>query len=390
VTQALCNHQARWVILCYALMVASTSMAPAYAASLTDRLGARDGRTLFKAACAACHGPNGEGTPQSVAGFDRPQTFPDFSACDQSAPEETRNWKAVIRDGGPARGFAQIMPAFGDVLTAVQIDQLVVHLRSLCKEKGWALGELNVPRALVTEKAFPESETVLTTSISAQGAPGINGELAYERILGKRDQLEVAIPFGWIHKENGGLVGGIGDIALALKHVAFAKLDNPEVQPDNSTGSILSFQAEIALATGNEARGLGSGETTFGLAAAYDRLLPAQWFLQLQLGADLPLHPEHVPRSGYLRTALGRSFSGMSEARLWTPMLELLGERDLVSGAGTHWAALPEFQVTLNRRQHVRAALGYRVPLNDTAERAREVIFYFMWDWFDGGLTEGW
>jgi mono/diheme cytochrome c family protein len=372
------------------LIWALVSIRVGEAANLPELLGLRDGKALFKAACTACHGPSGEGTPENVAGFERPDTFPDFSGCDQSAPEQTRNWKAVIRDGGPARGFSQIMPAFGDVLTAAQIDELVVHVRSLCKEEGWAVGELNVPRALVTEKAFPESETVLTTSFNAQGAPGINGELAYERILGKRDQLEVAVPFGWTHREGGGLTGGIGDVAVAIKHVAYAHLDNPGFQPFNSTGSILSFQAEIALATGSEAKGLGTGETTVGLAAAYDRLLPAQWFLQLQLGADLPLHPEHVPRSGYLRTALGRSFSGMSEARLWTPMLELLAERDLASGATTHWDALPEFQVTLNRRQHVRAALGYRVPLNDTAERAREVIFYFMWDWFDGGLTEGW
>jgi mono/diheme cytochrome c family protein len=375
---------------CVALTIALLSISLADAANLAERLGIRGGKALFQAACAACHGANGEGTPQSVAGFDPPATFPDFSGCDQSAPEQTRNWKAVIRDGGPARGFSQIMPAFGDVLTPAQIDELVVHVRSLCKEEGWAVGELNVPRALVTEKAFPESETVLTTAINAKGAPGINSELAYERILGKRDQLEVAIPFGWVHKEGGGFSGGIGDVALALKHVAFAHLDQPGFQPYNSTGSILSFQAEIALATGDEARGLGSGETTLGLAAAYDRLLPAQVFLQFQGGVDLPFNSHHVSRAAFLRTAIGRSFSGRAEARLWTPMLELLGERDLVSDATTHWDLLPEFQVSLNRRQHVRAALGYRVPLNDTAERPRELLFYFMWDWFDGGLREGW
>ena len=373
-----------------ALGLALASAALAHAANLPERLGIRGGKALFQAACAACHGPNGEGTPQSIAGFERPDTFPDFSGCDQSAPEQTRNWKAVIRDGGPARGFSEIMPAYGDVLTSEQMDELVVFMRGLCKEEGWAVGELNVPRALVTEKAFPESETVLTTSINAQGAPGINNELAYERILGKRDQLEVAIPFGWVHKPGGGFTAGIGDIALAIKHVAFAHLDDPGFRPYNSTGSILSFQAEIALATGNEARGLGSGETTIGLAAAYDRLLPAQVFVQIQGGVDLPFNAEHVPRSAYLRTAVGRSFSGLAEKRLWTPMLEFLGERDLVSGATTHWDVLPEFQVTLNRRQHVRAALGYRIPLNDTAERSRALMFYFMWDWFDGGLREGW
>jgi hypothetical protein len=51
---------------------------------------------------------------------------------------------------------------------------------------------------------------------------------------------------------------------------------------------------------------------------------------------------------------------------------------------------VPEFQVTLSRRQHVRAALGYDVPLNDTAGRSTQLMMYVLWDWFDGGLLEGW
>jgi hypothetical protein len=28
--------------------------------------------------------------------------------------------------------------------------------------------------------------------------------------------------------------------------------------------------------------------------------------------------------------------------------------------------------------------------VNDRLERSTTVIFYFLWDWFDGGLFEGW
>jgi hypothetical protein len=51
---------------------------------------------------------------------------------------------------------------------------------------------------------------------------------------------------------------------------------------------------------------------------------------------------------------------------------------------------VPQMQVTLSRRQHVRANLGVQVPVSHTAGRPVQVTFYVLWDWFDGGLFEGW
>src|SRR4029078_165389 len=101
--------------------------------------------------------------------------------------------------------------AFAYALTQTQIERVVPCLRGFCKEEGWPRGELNLPRALATEKAFPESETVLTSAFNAQGAPGADSELGYEYRLGKRDQLEVAVPFSFMRREGGGQTGGIGD-----------------------------------------------------------------------------------------------------------------------------------------------------------------------------------
>ena len=47
-------------------------------------------------------------------------------------------------------------------------------------------------------------------------------------------------------------------------------------------------------------------------------------------------------------------------------------------------------QVTLNRRQHIMINMGVRIPLNDREGRSPQVLTYFLWDWFDGGLFEGW
>jgi hypothetical protein len=36
------------------------------------------------------------------------------------------------------------------------------------------------------------------------------------------------------------------------------------------------------------------------------------------------------------------------------------------------------------------AAAGLRLPVNDKSGRETEFVFYLLWDWFDGGVREGW
>ncbi len=345
------------------------------------KLNLSTGGDIFRAACVACHGPDGKGAADTTVGFEKPATFPDFSQCSGTTPELDVDWKATIRDGGHGRGFSPIMPSFSEALTSQQMDLVIGYLRGLCRDNSWPRGELNLPRAMVTEKAFPEDEAVITTSVNAQGAPGISNELTYEHRFGVRNQVEASVPFGFTH-DSGRWLGGVGDIGLAVKRVLFSSL---------RTGSILSVQGEAILPTGDKSKGLGSGVTTFEAFAAYGQLLPAQWFLQAQAGTDQPTHSETAPRAVFWRTALGKSFrQGMGLGRLWSPMVELLADRDLETGARTNWDVLPQFQVTLSQRQHVRANIGVRVPVTNTVGRPVQVEFYLLWDWFDGGLLEGW
>src|SRR6185312_9685583 len=157
-----------WRILVLLLTMLLASFA-AHAQTLAQKLGAQSGREIYLAACSACHGESGNGAPQSQTLFVPPDTFPHFSHCDETTPEYTLDYTAIVRDGGAARGFSRIMPAFKDVLSAAEITRVVTYLRGLCSEADWPRGELNVPRALVTEKAFPESETVLTTTAATRG-----------------------------------------------------------------------------------------------------------------------------------------------------------------------------------------------------------------------------
>ena len=135
-----------------------------------------------------------------------------------------------------------------------------------------------------------------------------------------------------------GREGGTGDLEIGLKRNLGYNLD---------TGNIFSVGAEVIVPTGDD--------------------------------------------EVALRAALGRTWTtGGPFGRAWTPMLEVLGSRDLESGADIEWDLVPQFQVTLNTRQHVMANFGLRIPTENEPGRDTQFVFYLLWDWFDGGVLEGW
>jgi hypothetical protein len=274
------------------------------------------------------------------------------------------------------------MPSFAEALNLDQIDKVIRYLRGLCTESGWPLGELNLPRPLVTEKAFPEDEWVLATAVNASGAGGVSSELIYEKRFGTKNQLEFVAPFNFLQRDNRSWIGGIGDLVLGYKRTLFHT---------GNTGSIFSLQGEVAMPTGNRLRDLGSGVTTFETFAAFGQRLPRLSFLQIQAGAELPANTERVPQAAFWRTAFGKTFAqNQGFGRIWTPMIEFLADRDLETGAKTNWDIVPQMQVALSKRQHILANIGVRTPINNIAARTTQVMFYVLWDFFDGGLREGW
>src|SRR4030095_445579 len=160
------------------------------------------GKEIYEAACIGCHGPGGKGQPETTLGFEKSGQFPDFSDCRGSSRESTFDWRATIHEGGPGRGWVPIMPSFADSLTLEQIDKVMEYLRSLCTDSSWPLGELNFPLALFTEKAFPEDEWVLKSAANVNNGGLVAGELIYERRFRARNQLEFAVPYAFLQREN--------------------------------------------------------------------------------------------------------------------------------------------------------------------------------------------
>lgn len=344
------------------------------------------GQQVYEQACLACHGSTGSGAPQALLGFHRPSSFPNFSQCSTTAPEYTRDWRAVIVNGGRARGYSEIMPAFGDALTAEQIDAVIGYLRSLCADPDWAPGELNAPRALLTEKAYPEDELVVTTSVDSTSKPAVGNTLTYERQFGARNQLEVELPYNFARAGDGSVQGGLSDMVAGIKRVMFYHYD-----PTRDAGDILSLQGEITLPTGSPSRALGTGQTALGAFAAYDIFLPGKVSLQWQAGGDEPLHTAPGARDVYARMAIGKSFpAGAGLGRLWSPMVEVIAHHDLQPGAVTDWSVIPQLEVTLSTRQHVSANLGYEIAVNEPRQRSNTFMLYILWDTLDGSLFAGW
>jgi hypothetical protein len=199
---------------------------------------------VFDQACASCHGSDGTGQDASVVGFDL--ELPDFSECSFASREPDGDWLAVVHDGGPARVFDRMMPAFGDALTIDEMQLALDQIRTFCQNDAWPRGELNLPRALVTEKAFPEDEAVLEFSAATEGPGALTHQVVYERRFGPRTQIELVVPYHVSERSSGSWRGGVGDVAVAVKHALFHSIDS---------GSIFSLAGEVILPTGHEDRG---------------------------------------------------------------------------------------------------------------------------------------
>lgn len=362
-----------WILLCFG--VALIGLVPAGA-------GAQEtARELYELGCASCHGRDGAGGERgTTVAFTVP--VPDFTDCSFASREPDADWIAVAHSGGPTRGFDATMPAFGEAFTVEQIERIIGYIRTFCGNSSWPRGELNLPRALVTEKAFPEDEAVTTVSVATEGPGAVVNELVYEKRFGPRNQIEIKVPFGAAETTADGWSGGLGDIALGVKR---------DVWHSYESGTIFAVGGEIALPTGRESVGLGKGTTVFEPFASFGQIVGGDGFLQLQGAFEIPSSEDSgAETEGIWRGVIGWTFARgeLGFGRTWTPMVELLGSREMDSGASTSWDLVPQMQVSLNTRQHVLLNAGVRLPLTD--EGTTTVLVYLLWDWFDGGFFDGW
>ena len=329
------------------------------------------GRETYATACAPCHGRDGAGNPEWESAV-RPVSFAD---CATTA-EPAEQWETIVKSGGPVRGLSSVMPAFGEALTDEEIGAVVAYLRTFCpRADAYPPGDLNLRRLLVTGKAFPEEEVVLSVAHRPHGATR-ETELAatYEKRVGPRFQYELTVP---LRVQASGSEGrGLADVEVEAKQVLYFDLRRVE---------ILSGGLGVVIPTGSESKGLGAGTVVFSPFLAYGKGI-GRTLLQGKVEARLPADSARADREIEYAVGLSRALGPRTIA--WTPAVELAGTWN--TRLRRHdYSVIVEASKPLNKLGHVIASLGVAVPVRPREDRWR-VQAYLLWDFGDGPFWLGW
>ncbi len=333
------------------------------------------GQAVYAENCASCHGARGQPDPESVLIKALGVVPANFSDSLFNSREPVSDWKIVVTHGGPALGFSQMMPAFGDALTEADIDAVLVFIKTeLAEDHDYPDGELNLFLALRTKKAFPEDEWVWKQRYTGQdGDNAWKNTLEYEFRIGKRAQGMLEITH-----EVKGSSSQFGHFEPGLKYV---------FKDDGRTGFILAGAVQVGVPLNSD---------------AHWELLP-----YLAVGKVLS---DAFTFQGSSRLKLDLEDSDGSSAEFagvvhWThtnvprnvfPGLELVAEVPFKRGSGAtrkdavQFSLLPQARIGLNKRGNIALNTGVELPLNDTQRYDWRAYLYFIWDFADGGLFEGW
>ncbi len=348
--RSLTPHRSFRVLVAVALLAASPAAARGQLPEST--------KDLYNATCAKCHAEDGTGRLPTPTVKNAPM---DFTDCPRTTAEPDADWELVTARGGPVAGLSSEMPAFGDAFSAERIRALVQYVRGFCREPAWPLGNLNLPRPLFTEKAFPENEFLVIPVVShtAGEAADLRFRAVYERRVSRRAHVEVGVPIASVHGE-GRRSTGLGDTALAAKYV---------LHTDN-VSRILTAGLEVVVPTGSERRGLGSGTTGFEpyLATGF---LVGELILQGQFKMEFPAHE---PREIVYNVYAGRNLD--TTPSTWTFGVELNGVEKAL-------ALTPQVRKPLTRTGALAAAVGVRVPVANRSAQSTRFAGYLLWEYLD-------
>ena len=94
----------------------------------------RLGRETFRLYCQTCHGETGAGDGFNAFNLDpRPRDLSDPAFQKKKSDADLAD---VIRRGGAGVGLSSLMPPWGRTLSETQIQQVILHVRTLRKAPG--------------------------------------------------------------------------------------------------------------------------------------------------------------------------------------------------------------------------------------------------------------
>jgi mono/diheme cytochrome c family protein len=332
------------------------------------------GEEIYRGNCATCHGPEGRPDPDSALVQGLGVVPANFSDPLFNSREPLSDWKIVVSHGGTALGFSEQMPAFGDSLSEADIDAVLAYVKTLGGEHDYPDGELNLLLPIRTKKAFPEDEWVWKQRYTGQdGDNAWKNTLEYEFRVGRRAQgiLEVTHEVEGSHSEFGHFEPGF---KYALKH-------------DRDAGFILTGAAQVGIPLN------GSAHWEFLPYLAFGKILSDAW--TLQGSGRLKLDLENSDKSSAELAGI-LHWVDAPRPRWVFPALEVIAEVPFERGTGpgrkeaVQWSVLPQARIGLNKRGNIALNVGMEWPLNDRDRYDWRAYVYFIWDFADGGLLEGW
>ena len=329
-----------------------------------------DGKLLYEeeAGCTSCHGNDGKGEAEGVT-LDPPP--PDFTDCSFNSREPRRDWQAVIKHGGGARGLSESMPAYGEALSDAQIDAIIDYLKIFCDEPNWPPGELNFRRAQITAKAFPENEALLIPTYSHHQQSAAAAKFVYARRIGRLAQWEIAVPF---ERERGvASATGFGNIELSAKHVFWHNL---------KSRAIFSGGMETSLPTRKSFVGIGASEWKIAPYLAAGKAAGA-WSVQSNIKYETPL--QNVKGGRELFYNLAFTWALTPEKKGFFPMVELNGARNLDTREKTLFLT-PQLYIGLVKRGHIAFSFGGQIPAAGDKPFDYRLVSFLLWEYADGGL----
>jgi mono/diheme cytochrome c family protein len=338
------------------------------------------GAEIFAANCATCHGPAGGPDPDSALVQSLGVMPANFADALFNSREPASTWKMVVTYGGAEMGFSEMMPAFGATLSEQDIDAVLAHIKTLGGVHDYPDGELNLFLPIRTKKAFPEDEWVWKQRwADLDGKDTWKHTLEYEFRIGQRGQGILEATYERTSYDAGGSEADFGHLEPGFKYV---------LKHDKRAGFILTGAAQVGVP-------LNSGANwEFLPYLAFGKILSPNWTLQGSGRLKFDLEDSD---------ASSAEFAGIvhwvhtDRGRAVFPGLEVVAEVPFERGSGPdrkdamQWSVLPQARFGLNKRGNIALNAGLELPLNDRDDRYDwRAYVYFIWDFADGGLFDGW
>ena len=333
------------------------------------------GEVVYSTNCVGCHGSAGRPDPESPLVKALGIVPANFSDKLFNSREPVSAWKTVVTHGGPALGFSEMMPAFEGAISESDIDAVLAYIKSgFGGADDYPDGDLNLYLPLRAKKAFPEDEWVWKQRYSTlDGDDSWKSILEYEFRIGKRAQGVLEIT-----GESNGDTSEFGHLEPGFKYV---------LKHDRQAGFILTGAAQFGVPLNSDAH------WEFLPYLAVGKIINDNFTFQGSGRVKLDLE-DSDKSSGELAGVV--HWTHTTWPRNVFPALEVVAEIPFERGTGAarkdavQLSLLPQARIGLNKRGNIALNVGVELPLNATERYDWRGYVYFIWDFADGSLLEGW